>query len=169
MVKSLRFLLFLTVFFPLIGKAQSISPAVISAGGGFFGNGSNSISFTVSELMTETYSTGDHFLTQGFQQPTPYIISFINEDAGFVSDITLYPNPFNSQLNISISTPENNNYQIHIYDINGRLTKPPVLLTQSFGLQVYSLDVNGLASGIYIVRVLEQSGQKHSEFKIIRM
>jgi len=51
--------------------SQSVTPDVIaSSGGNYNGSGAN-LSWTVGELVTETYSAGNTTLTQGFQQTWP--------------------------------------------------------------------------------------------------
>jgi hypothetical protein len=49
--------------------AQSTSPTVIASSGEYFENANNSISYTLGEIATETFSNGSNILTQGFQQP----------------------------------------------------------------------------------------------------
>ncbi len=49
--------------------AQSLSPEVIASSGEYYESVNNRISFTLGEIATETYITGDNILTQGFQQP----------------------------------------------------------------------------------------------------
>lgn len=57
------------LFFSAGVSAQSLSPQVIASSGGFFSNGSGSLSWTLGETMTETFTGGSNQLTQGFQQP----------------------------------------------------------------------------------------------------
>lgn len=49
--------------------AQSLSPQVIASSGGYYSNAAGSLSFTVGETVTQTYTSGSNMLTQGFQQP----------------------------------------------------------------------------------------------------
>jgi len=48
---------------------QSLTPQVIASSGGYFTNGSGSLSWTIGETITETFTAGSSQLTQGFQQP----------------------------------------------------------------------------------------------------
>ncbi|MBK8683873.1 MAG: hypothetical protein IPN26_02195 [Bacteroidetes bacterium] len=50
-------------------KAQSLSPQVIASSGGYQSNAAGSLSFTIGETNTQTLSSANHILTQGFQQP----------------------------------------------------------------------------------------------------
>jgi len=49
--------------------AQSLSPEVIASSGDYYENANASLSWTLGEIATETYSGGSNILTQGFQQP----------------------------------------------------------------------------------------------------
>ena len=70
--------------------AQSLSPEVIASSGEYFESANNSISFTLGEIATETYSNGNNILTQGFQQPE------INQDNSLVLDLQLFlEGPYN--------------------------------------------------------------------------
>ncbi|MCD4694622.1 MAG: hypothetical protein K8S16_00165 [Bacteroidales bacterium] len=60
--------------------AQSLSPEVIASSGDYYEGTNNSISFTLGEIATETYSNGSNILTQGFQQPVSVTIHGIDLD-----------------------------------------------------------------------------------------
>lgn len=49
--------------------AQTLSPSVIPAMGGYYTTPSGSLSWTVGETMVQTLTDGSRILTQGFQQP----------------------------------------------------------------------------------------------------
>ncbi len=59
----------LVLLFPFLLMSQSVSPEVISSSGDYFEGSNASISWTLGEIATETYSNGSVILTQGFQQP----------------------------------------------------------------------------------------------------
>lgn len=50
-------------------NAQSLSPDVITASGDYYENANVSISWTLGETVTETFTGTNVILTQGFQQP----------------------------------------------------------------------------------------------------
>lgn len=77
------------------------------------------------------------------------------------SNVKMYPNPANDLVNISVS-----NYvgdlKVDLFDINGRLVK-----TKSVDFSGnYSLDLNGLTTGVYIVK-LSGSELNYSEKIVI--
>ncbi len=60
--------------------AQSVSPEVTTSAGDYYYNGNISLSWSLGEIATETYSNGNVILTQGFQQPVSVTIQGINLD-----------------------------------------------------------------------------------------
>ncbi len=50
-------------------NAQTLSPKVIASAGSYASNASGSLSFTIGEANTQTFSNATNMLTQGFQQP----------------------------------------------------------------------------------------------------
>lgn len=50
-------------------KAQSLTPQVIASAGAYSSNSVGSLSCTVGEAVTNTLTSGNHMLTQSFQQP----------------------------------------------------------------------------------------------------
>ena len=59
-------------------QAQSLSPVVIAASGGYSTAGGFSLSWTLGETATETFSNGGYILIQGFQQPVEGVAMGIN-------------------------------------------------------------------------------------------
>ncbi|MBN1339430.1 MAG: hypothetical protein JXA03_08905 [Bacteroidales bacterium] len=53
----------------LASSGQTVQPQVIASSGDYFGCASASLSWTLGEPVTETFSNGGILLTQGFQQP----------------------------------------------------------------------------------------------------
>lgn len=65
-----KLLLLLTAFFAFAySNAQSLAPTVVASQGDYFWSPTVSVAWTVGEVMSETYSSPGHFLTQGFHQP----------------------------------------------------------------------------------------------------
>ena len=60
--------------------AQSVSPEVVASAGDYFEGINASLSWTLGEIATETYSNGGIILTQGFQQPVSVTIHGVDID-----------------------------------------------------------------------------------------
>ena len=81
-------------------NAQTISPQVISTSGSSYSAGGNSVSWTLGQIATETYSLPSVTLTQGFQQPNYLVISGFNLDA-----VLFLEGPFTgSEMSVSLNT-----------------------------------------------------------------
>ncbi len=64
-----------------------------------------------------------------------------------------YPNPFNSQTRLEYVLPTTGYVAIRLYDIRGRMVKELFQGSQAVGLHQMLLRGDGLASGVYFVRV----------------
>ncbi len=111
---NLIFILISVFFFNI--NAQE----VISSSGDYFVNSNGSISWTMGETITETFTDGTNILTQGFQQSRLSASSvFELEDMGITVKIS--PNPTQDIINLYIDNIEGINYQL--YDFNGKIIK----------------------------------------------
>jgi hypothetical protein len=70
-----------------------------------------------------------------------------------------YPNPGSSWTTLDVDVPRPSHLSVEIYDLLGRrvMTLPPTL--SSTGRNRLDIDVSGLASGHYFVRILMTEGQ----------
>lgn len=65
-----------------------------------------------------------------------------------------YPNPFNPTTNIKYSVPQNGPVTIKLYDITGREVSTLVNEVKAVGSYDLKVDATGLASGVYIYRMV---------------
>jgi len=70
-------------------------------------------------------------------------------------EIAAYPNPFNQEVTIRISTAEL--YSVEVTDLNGLV----MLNIENEDKGTYSLDLSIWASGVYIINVTSTQGTKH--------
>ena len=73
-------------------------------------------------------------------------------------EIISYPNPVVNNLNLKITSPENNSANIFIYDLNGRLIQQTNNSSVYKGTQLITLETGSLPSGHYLYKVSLQSG-----------
>jgi len=88
----------------------------------------------------------------------------LGRSAGNVTEVSAYPNPFQSQLSVSITATESEVMAIQLYSIDGRLvsTQQEQLNAGSNVVTVNNLD--NLAKGMYVLNI--QSGD---EIKTVRL
>lgn len=97
-------------------RAQSLSASVIGSTGGHFASSGGSLSWTLGEIMTETYKQNRGFLTQGFHQPLMIRVTGLEEVEE--KNLLVFPNPVRDILNLQIT--ENGDYRIELFDLQGQ-------------------------------------------------
>jgi len=139
----------------LLVKAQSFSPDVIGSAGAYAASASGSMSWTIGEVMTETYSSAGNFFTQGFHQPESIPIS-VNEISSS-QNISIYPNPTSGE-----------------FTVYGLLSSVQLQIFNSIGEMVFKTTVNGKqetinltgANGIYLLNIINKETNTRSSYKI---
>lgn len=142
---------------------QSISPDVISSAGDFSTGSTVTVSWTLGEFFTETFSGSNNILTQGFQQSS-YTITQI-DDNDIKVKISVYPNPANSFINVDFYENTNNGLKIELVDIIGNTLasiKPDV------GISTSQLDLLQYAPAIYFIKISALNGELLKSFQIVK-
>lgn len=73
----------------------------------------------------------------------------------------IYPNPVNTQLNIELNNPKNNEYLIQIFDTKGQL-----VFTQYESKPLMQIDMHNLNTGMYIVKIVLNN--QVNQFRIMK-
>lgn len=107
-----------------------------------------------------TFRNADIVVQQGFQH---YVVANYNINVNTIST-KAYPNPFVSTIVFEFSMPIDNEIQIALFDLSGKLIKT---LTGKSINTTLSVDFDDILDGQYIV-VLNVDGYKYST-KIIKM
>ena len=154
------FILTVIIFGNLILNAQNIQNSVISCAGGSSASGNFKLDFTIGEVVSETFQSGNNVLTQGFHQTKLTVTNIDNID--FFIDIYLFPNPTDEFINIEIPSYYNN-LEIKFYDANGRLLKN---FEQVYG--VTKFDLSDFSQGIYYLIISLKENNQTKTFKIIK-
>jgi len=92
--------------------SQSISQNVIATSGDYFENANASVSLTMGELVTETFSNGSIILTQGFQQPISITIHGVDLDMLVYLEGPFESTEMNTNLNTAGAIPLSQPYNI---------------------------------------------------------
>lgn len=145
-------------------EGQSLSPHVIAAMGGFASADDISLSWTVGETFTATHSTGDFYLTQGFQQP-----GFIIVSADFLTpadfEIRVYPNPATDFVRIEWTSDIQGKVHVELYDLPGRRISH---LKSDNHTSHIRIDMQSLQRSVYLLRVFSDDGKFSRTFRIIK-
>jgi hypothetical protein len=127
---------------------QSFASTVIGSAGENFSSPGGSLSWTLGEIMTETYTQSTGFMTQGFQQPSIVRITGI-EDQTF-ENINVYPNPVRDDIHIKATLK--GNYSVEIYTLQGTRTLDKVWANHD-AVTPTTIDVAYLSAALYLLRI----------------
>ncbi len=81
---------------------------------------------------------------------------------------SLYPNPFNNEINIQVHVPDNSPLRLDIYNIHGQLVTTMVNNSLSPGIHNLPFNASYLPSGIYFIKA-EVKGELNETRKIVLM
>lgn len=138
---------------------QSMTPEVIGSSGSTMTGGGNQIEFTIGEVATATLTASGNTMTQGFHQPE---IQFADiEDLEDEYTFNLYPNP--TEQFVTISSNNQEDMQVHIFDMNGKAIKVTSIFQETI-----TIDLQTLRAGNYVVRVTTKNGKPLFTAKMIK-
>lgn len=106
-------------------------------------------------FVSDNWKEGEGFVLEY------YGISSINENEQ-IQNVSVYPNPANDLVNVTISTPSAQKVTFQIVDMMGR-----VVNTESMNIDgdyTYTTNINHLSAGIYMMRVVSQNGKSIHKF-----
>jgi hypothetical protein len=117
----------------------------------------NNKTYYISESVGQnsvigTFNTANYTIRQGFQQPE-FRLKII-PSANNSLNALVFPNPVNTQVNISLSEKLDASIEVIVYDFLG---KKIIQKTQS-SVQTFTVDMSFLASGMYLLKL--KSNQK---------
>ncbi len=151
------------VLLPVFGLAQSVSQDVIASAGEHFDNGSVQLSWTLGEVMIDTYDNGSNILTQGFHQ-TNLVVTSIEENLADMS-LNMYPNPTSEFLNIDLRNNEED-IELQLFDMTGKLIHKDLITAHS---SQFVLSMDQVVAGKYIVRMQTENGKMNSTHQIVKI
>lgn len=144
-------------------RAQSLTPEVQASSGDFYTGAGVTLSWTLGEAASETYSNASNSLTQGFQQPEMTITKVEETNAGV--SVNVFPNPSAHQLNVELTLAASSSIELELFDINGRLIHTQKANVDA-GKQILSMNIVSLAAGQYVLRVKDTDKKTQSTYKI---
>jgi hypothetical protein len=150
--------------FAVTAFSQSISSSVVATAGGYSTAGGLSLSWTLGELATETLTSTNLILTQGFQQGY-YEITSIDDPLSKLIDLKVFPNPAIDYINILIEDVDVKNVKIELYNLEGKLIYNEQWENSG---SAHQLQLNNFSSSQYILRIIDEQNGKVNSFKIIK-
>ena len=106
---------------------------------------------------------------ESFNQNTTFDpqLELRTENTAPVTNLSVYPNPVQSRLNVTFSLPETGAIKMLIMDINGKSLMHQKLHGAA-GKQATSFDVTNLPEGIYILQVISVHGMLSKKFMVTK-
>ncbi len=160
-----------TILFVLIaffsfsaGFAQSLGQTVIGNSGATISGGGNTLSFTVGEPVIGNIDNGES-LGQGFWLGAIEGAILSADDFGIDASATVYPNPVSDFLNITFEDLAGEDFEIMLYDVNGRAVMHKELNNSSTNEMI---NFSPFSAGIYMLKVVRLSTSSSKTFKIIK-
>ncbi len=134
---------------------------VIATSGDYSETTIGSLSWTIGEPIIENVSGTNNILTQGFHQ-SKLTVTTINEIPGLEMNITVYPNPASDYLNVEVKTDQQKEFQINLFDLNGKL-----IMQKDFSSGKETLDMQNYHPAIYILKV-STNNKEIKTYKIVK-
>ena len=139
--------------------AQTTVPAT----GGNASGGGGSVSYSVGQVVYQTYTGTNGSVAEGVQQPYEISVVLAIEDAiGINLSVSAYPNPTTDYLTLEVNDFELSNLHFQLYDLQGKLLQSEKIM----GKQT-SIVMNNLAPATYFVKVVQRDKEVKT-FKIIK-
>ena len=158
-----QLLFFLSLLFCSWGYSQTTSPEIIATSGEHFTGANAQLSWTIGELMIETYTTGSNQFTQGFHQTNLTITSV--EDLAKDFQLRIYPNPTRDLVNLEFlesSSP----ISVIISDAHGRI----LVLKETFQhAATETFNLSSYSPGAYFLKVRNEEQQVIKTFQILKL
>lgn len=120
---------------------------------------------TIGEAIIGTSSGTSVFATQGFEQADDFTTS-IEIPEGNTLDISVYPNPVGSEMNIKIEGNMTSPIQMNLYDASGRLIPGWSIEVRQAG--IIRRPAGQLASGAYFLRMTQENGMPLETLPIVK-
>lgn len=136
---------------------------VIATQGSTYSNADGSIEFTLGEIITNTITTNDYIVTQGFNQS---YIDVIPQDVTGIGNnsvtIDVFPNPTSDHLTINIPNFEKE-VTMRLFSIDGIEMTNGKFSTQT------QLNIASYPQGVYLLILTNDENQLIETFKIQRL
>lgn len=145
------------ILLPLSCLGQSTEQNVISSSGNQYNNGAVQLSYTIGELVIETFSNSSNALTQGFHQTSWNFLGVGDLNADLI--VTVFPNPVGDALTIKTDQYVNLSYQL--FDEYGKLIFEGNLLKSET-----LINASNLQPAAYSLRILNNQLEMIKLFKL---
>ncbi len=149
------------VIITLLCLSEVMAQQTTDASGGNAAGTGGSSSYSVGQITYNSISSGGS-VSQGVQQPFEIATLGNDEFPEITLQISIYPNPTTSFINLNIENHSMENILYQLFDINGKQIQ-----MQSISSTETQISMEHLASAIYLLNVI-QNNKIIKSFKIIK-
>jgi hypothetical protein len=143
-------------------SGQTATPWVVNSSGGEASTETISITWSMGELITQTFYAGEKILTQGLLQPEILVSNLVENFDAKQLPIKVFPNPTMEHLNISLDDFSSRMLSYALYDIRGELVR-----SGNIQNSIETFSVVNLTPSVYFLRILE-ANKIIKVFKIVK-
>ena len=133
----------------------------VTSGGEVTGTG-GSMSFTVGQMDYIEVKGNTGAMHQGIQHPFEVSVVSDVEEPAFNGNISIYPNPTQNMLTLSVTNNETAEMSYSLFDIKGQL-----ITSQKLSGNQTNIQLTDFAASTYIIKVMSQNTELKS-FRIIK-
>lgn len=156
--KITSIILFIVV---LLSAGYAQAQQSINTSGGIATGSEGSASYSIGQIVYQTFTSQDGSVAEGVQQPFEiWAFTTVEEEVGI--SLTVYPNPTKNFLTLSFIEYELSGIDYLIFDLNGR-----VLFRSKITDPQTNIDMGGLVPAVYFLRVMKHNKELKT-FKIIK-
>lgn len=143
--------------------SQTIKSDGVFATSGNLSNSYAQISWTIGDFQTQTYSTDNLVLTQGFLQSDLTVINITNVENNTLIELDVFPNPILDYLNIKYTVQKETAIVFHLYSLNGSLMYSKETKAKNYS---ETLNFNQFEGGTYILKAFSKDGSFIKTYKL---
>ncbi len=158
------FIFIIILIIGLNAKSQSVNPFVIASSGGYYITTNTQLSWTLGEVVTSTFTSGNSIITQGFQQNT-YVVNTIDVTSDNPYLINVYPNPTSKYINIQWDNIEQTDLIISITNNQGVSILKKTVKSNEKQIEI---DLSIFSNSSYLLCVTSSKREWNKLFKIIK-
>jgi hypothetical protein len=152
----------LSVFF-LFGLCVAIvkGQETITVTGGNASNSGGSVSYTVGQILYNTFLGTNGYIVQGVQQPFEIsVVTAIENTDDINLKYIIYPNPTSGSIKMVLESNDYENLRCRLYDINGILLRDRKVESSET-----EISMENLSSSVYFLKVIKNN----VEFKVFKI
>ena len=145
----MKYFTFILTMISCFGFQAGFTQEIISDGGDFFKNSYGSVSFTIGEPISETFTGTTSILTQGFQQ-NEYLSYGINDLSGIDYTVSIAPNPAREFIVLKVNPIRPDSLFYCLFDNNGTMLQKEQVINEDTKISLHLLPPSS-----YIIQVSE--------------